>query len=147
MAVFKRESWAEKDVTSSNQDIKTNVATLVCRRGVRGSCFILRGVFLSTLALEKIMPSSRCVVQGCSNPSNPKAGISLYNFPVNPSFIRVQWKRFVSAHRANFNPVGRFDICSEHFTDDCFAGTIHVGGAMKRLQSSSVPIYNMEEEG
>ena len=107
---------------------------------MRGSCFILRGVLLSTLALEKIMPSSRCVVQGCSNPSNPKAGILLYNFPVKPSFIRAQWKRFVSAHRANFNPPGRFDICSEHFTEDCFAGTIHVGGAMKRLQPSSVPI-------
>ena len=30
------------DLTSSNQDIKTNVATLVCRGGVQGSCFILR---------------------------------------------------------------------------------------------------------
>ena len=47
---------------SCNQDIKTNVATLACRRGVRGSCFILHRVFLSMLALEKIMPSSRCVV-------------------------------------------------------------------------------------
>ena len=44
-------------MTSSNQDIKTNVATLVCRRGVQGSCFILRCVFLSTLALEKIIRS------------------------------------------------------------------------------------------
>ena len=49
-------------MTSSNQDIKTNVATLVCRKGVRGSCFILCRVFLSMLALEKNMPSSRCVV-------------------------------------------------------------------------------------
>ena len=49
-------------VTSSNQDIKTNVATVVCRRGGQGSCFILRHVFLSTLALEKIMLSSHCVV-------------------------------------------------------------------------------------
>ena len=32
---------SREDVTSSNQDIKTNVATLVCRRGVRASCFIL----------------------------------------------------------------------------------------------------------
>ena len=53
---------SREDVTSSNQDIKTNAATLVCRRGVRGSCFILRRVFLSTLALEKMMPPSRCVV-------------------------------------------------------------------------------------
>ena len=105
-------------------------------------------MFLSTLALEKIMPSSRCVVQGCSYPSNPKAGISLHNSLVNPSFIRAQWKRFVSAHRANFNPPGRFDICSEHSTEDCFAGTIHVGGAMERLQPSSVPtIWRKKDKG
>ena len=135
-------------MTSSNQDIKTNVATLVCRRGVRGSCFILRCVFLSTLALEKIMPSSRFVVQGCSNLSKPKTGISPHNFPVNPSFIRAQWKRFVSAHRANFNPPGRFDICLEHFTEDCFAGTIHVRGAMKCLQPSSLPtIWRKKDKG
>ena len=53
---------SREDVTSSNQDIKTNVATLVYRRGVQGSCFILHRVFLSMLALVKIMPSSRCVV-------------------------------------------------------------------------------------
>ena len=34
---------SREDVSSSNQDIKTNVATVVCRRGV--SCFILRRVF------------------------------------------------------------------------------------------------------
>ena len=84
------------------------------------------------------MPSSRCVVQGCCNPSNPKEGISLHNSPVNPS-LRAQWKRFISAHRANFNPPGRFVVCPEHFTDDCFARTINVGGAMKRLQPYSVP--------
>lgn len=33
-------------MTSSNQDIKTNVAALAGRRGVRGSCFILRCVFV-----------------------------------------------------------------------------------------------------
>ena len=58
-----KERVGSKDhLTSSNQDIKTNVATLVWRRGVRGSCFILRRVFLSTLAMEKNMPSSRWVV-------------------------------------------------------------------------------------
>ena len=49
-------------MTSFNQDIKTNVGTLVRRRGVRGSCFIFRCVFISMLALRKIMLSSRCVV-------------------------------------------------------------------------------------
>ena len=36
---------SREDVTSSNQDIKANVATLVCRRGVRASCFVLIRVF------------------------------------------------------------------------------------------------------
>ena len=53
---------SREDMTSSSQDIKTNLATLECRRVVRGSCFILRRVFLPTLALEKIMQSSCCVV-------------------------------------------------------------------------------------
>ena len=59
MAEFKRESWSKKNATSSKQDIKTNVPTSVCRREMPGSCFI---VFLSALALEKIMTSRRCVV-------------------------------------------------------------------------------------
>ena len=49
-------------MTSSDQGIKTNVATSEWRRGVRGSCLILSRVFLSTRALEKIVPSSCCVV-------------------------------------------------------------------------------------
>ena len=53
---------SREHVTSCNQDIKTNVATLVCRKGVRGLCFILRRVLLSTLAFEKIMPSSRVIL-------------------------------------------------------------------------------------
>ena len=49
-------------MTSPNQDIQTNVANLVCRGGVRGSCLIFRRVLLSMLALEKIMPFSHCAV-------------------------------------------------------------------------------------
>ena len=45
---------SREDVTSSNRDIKTNVATLVCRGVVRGSCYNLRRVFLSTLALDGV---------------------------------------------------------------------------------------------
>ena len=47
---------------SSNRDLETNVTSLVCRRGVRGSCYNLRRVFLSTLALEKIMLWRCCAV-------------------------------------------------------------------------------------
>ena len=45
---------------SSNRDLETNVTSLVCRRGVRGSCYNLRRVFLSTLALEKIVMALLC---------------------------------------------------------------------------------------
>lgn len=38
------------------------MATLECRKGVQRSCFIVRRVFLSTLALEKTISSGRCVV-------------------------------------------------------------------------------------
>ena len=46
-------------MTSSNQGLKTNLASLICRRGVRGSFVILPHVFLSMRALEKIMPPSQ----------------------------------------------------------------------------------------
>lgn len=39
---------------SSNQDIKTNAATLVCRRGVRHSCFVLHGTFPYTLPWKRL---------------------------------------------------------------------------------------------
>ena len=39
---------------SSMQNIKTNVASLVWRRGVQGSCFILCFGFLSMLALKRL---------------------------------------------------------------------------------------------
>ena len=34
--------------------------------------------------------------------------------------VRLKWKRFVSIHRKDFNTVGKFAVCSEHFTRDCF---------------------------
>ena len=34
--------------------------------------------------------------------------------------VRLKWKRFVSIHRKDFNRVGKFAVCSEHFTRDCF---------------------------
>ena len=84
------------------------------------------------------MPASRCVVQDCNNSSNPRQGISLHNSPTSANVLS-SWKRFVSLHRKNFNPTGRFVICSEHFTDDCFARSYHVGGAMKRLVQGAIP--------
>ena len=89
------------------------------------------------LVCDKSMPS-RCVVQDCNNGSNPRQGISLHNSPPSGSVLS-SWKRFVSAHRKNFNPTSRFVVCSEHFTEDCFARSYHVGGSMKRLVPGAVP--------
>ena len=81
------------------------------------------------------MPASRCVVQDCNNGSNR---ISLHNSPPSGSVLS-SWKRFVASDRKNFNPTGRFVVCSEHFTDDCFARSFHVGGSMKRLVQGAIP--------
>lgn len=80
----------------------------------------------------------RCVVQGCSNTSNHRAGISLHCSPVSKS-ERDKWVRFVKTHRANFTPQGRFVICSDHFEDKCFERRMHVEGFRRRLLPASVP--------
>lgn len=49
------------------------------------------------------------------------------------------WKRFITTHRANFEPQGRYVVCSEHFTEDCFSRTVHDGRSMKRLVKEAVP--------
>ena len=79
--VKKERVGSREDVTSTNQDTKTNAATLVCRRGVPGSCFILRSVFLSMLALEKIMPSSRYVENSTSSFGRLRQKIALKCVP------------------------------------------------------------------
>ena len=84
------------------------------------------------------MPASRCVVQDCTNGSNPREGISLHNSPPSGSILS-SWKRFVSSHRKNFDPTCRFVVCSKHITDDCLAKSYHVGGSMKRLVEGAIP--------
>ena len=84
------------------------------------------------------MPASRCVAQDYNNGSNPREGISLHNSPPSGSVLS-SWKRFVSSHHKNFNPTGRFVVCSEHITDDCFARSYHVEGSMKRLVQGAIP--------
>ena len=84
------------------------------------------------------MPASRCVAQDCNNGSNPREGISLHNSQPYGSVLS-SWKGFVSLHRKNFNPTGRFVVCSEHITDDCFARSCHVGRSMKRLVQGAIP--------
>ena len=84
------------------------------------------------------MPSSRCVVQGCSNKSNIKLGISLHRSPVNGA-ERDQWVRFVRTHRANFTPKGIFTVCSVHFEESCFERILHVEGYQRRIRPHSIP--------
>ena len=49
----------------------------------------------------------RCVVHGCSNRSNIKAGISAHFSPTIKS-ERDKWLRFVCTHRANYSQSGKF---------------------------------------
>lgn len=84
------------------------------------------------------MPGRRCVVQGCSNTPNLEAGISVHISPKNKS-ARDKWARFVRTHRANFNPQGRFMVCSEHFGEDCFERSLHFEGSQRTLRPGSVP--------
>ena len=81
---------------------------------------------------------SRCVVQGCSNSSNPAAGISLHWSPANKG-LYAKWKAFVCLHQKNFNPTGRFMVCSEHFNEDCFKRLFHMEGNVRRLEPGSIP--------
>ena len=78
-----------EDVTSSNQDMKTNVATLVCRRGVQGSCLSFV-VFLPSFALEKNVPSGLCVVSldDVTSSLNPTLSFELSN-------VRQLYREFV----------------------------------------------------
>ena len=45
----------------------------------------------------------------------------------------------MSPHRKTFNPTGRFVVCSEHITDDCFARSYHIRASMKRLVQGAIP--------
>ena len=67
-----------------------------------------------------------------------KAGISAHFSPTIKS-ERDKWLRFVPTHRANFNPTGRFFVCSVHFAEECFSRAIHMQGCSRRLIPGSVP--------
>ena len=77
-------------------------------------------------------------MQGCSNKSDPKNGISAHASPIDKQ-ERAKWKRFVSTHRFNFEPENRFTVCSEHFEDKCFERAVHIEGSKRILKPGSVP--------
>lgn len=96
------------------------------------------------------MPSSRCVVQGCSNTSDPGNGISLHN-PPNNKILSGKWKTFAKTQRANFNAENRFVVCSEHFEETCFSRSIHLKTCRqfekKRQMSQPMSIVKETVEG
>ena len=59
------------------------------------------------------MPAYRCVVQDCSNKSNPRIGISLHTPKSNSEL--ANWKSFVRTHSSNFNLNGLFKFISHQF--------------------------------
>ena len=97
--------------------------------------------FFSCSALESSdhakMPACRCVVQDCSNKSNPRAGISLHR-PKSSQEV-AKWKAFVRIHRANFNPKGLFKICSIHFAAEYFERQVHIEGQPRNLVLGAIP--------
>ncbi|XP_068697033.1 uncharacterized protein [Montipora foliosa] len=92
------------------------------------------------------MPACRCVVQDCSNKSNPRIGISLHTPKSN--YELAKWKPFVRTHSSNFKPKGLFKICSVYFSSDCFERTVLIEGAPRRLIARSIPtIWKPSTEG
>ena len=92
------------------------------------------------------MPGKRCVVYGCSNIGDHKAGVSLHSSLVLKN-LRDKWVRFVETHRANFSSLGDFAICSRHFEVSCVERPLHMPGSRRRLLPGSVPtIWTDREE-
>ena len=86
---------AKGEVTSSNQDGKNKVATLVCSKWVFGKVFAV--FFLRMLSkfelnssMTKVCQLCRCVVQDCNNGSNPRQGISFHILLQAAMFYQVQ---------------------------------------------------------
>ena len=90
-----------------------------------------------TNRFEANMTACRCVVQDCSDNSNPRIGISLHTPKSN--YELAKGKSFVRTHSSNFNLKGLFKIYSVHSSSDCFKPTVHIEGAAGRLISRSIP--------
>ena len=68
----------------------------------------------------------RCVVYGCSNTTNTRNGIFLYQIPFwdDTSAVAAKrrkiWVQFIQRRRDKWTPTRSSVICSKHFTEDCF---------------------------
>lgn len=83
------------------------------------------------------MPGRRCVVEDHGNGKND-LGISIHNSPESGG-VRLKWKSFMSMHQKDFDPVGKFDVCSEYFTKDCFLLAFPMKGIKRYLKRGIVP--------
>jgi len=81
--------------------------------------------------------SWRCTVYGCNNIANLDDGISVHISPQQKS-ESDKWKRFVRLHRANFEPKGKFGVCSLHFKEDCFARAVYIKRQQRRLKQGGI---------
>ena len=79
-----------------------------------------------------------CIRDSCGNVKNDELGISIHNSPDLGS-VRLTWKRFVSIHRKDFNPVGKFAVCSEQFTRDCFTLAFPMRDMKRNLKKGTFP--------
>ena len=81
----------------------------------------------------------RCIAAGCSNTT--KNGVSLHKFPSDKR-IRKQWILQIKKNRADWSdPTAYSEVCSDHFTKDCFEGIAEkIGMKMKHiLKPDAVP--------
>ena len=68
-------------------------------------------------------------------------GVSLHQFPINETY-RGQWTAFVLAKRTDDWTPGSGDICSFHFTPDCYEGIgAKLAGFAKKacLKKTAIP--------
>ena len=125
-------SWGEmwrRNINAANQSTQT---WLISHAGwdIFGSFF--------RFFFDESMLGRRCVVQDCGNVKDDELGISIHNSPASGS-VRLKWKSFLSMHRKNFNPVGKFAVCSEHFTRDCFTLAFPTKGMKRNLKERTFP--------
>ena len=78
-------------------------------------------------------------MQDCPNVADRNAGFSIHKSPKSPGRLRNEWIKFVRTKRSNFNPAGRFGVCSLHFENDKFVRLIHMEGSGRRLVHGAIP--------
>ena len=71
----------------------------------------------------------------------------MHSSPKNKS-LREKWIRFVRLTRKdNWQPDGRFVVCTLHFESSCFKRAFHIEGQRRDLKQGSVPSIKTPECG